>query len=235
MGGGGGTEIQQPTPPSAPTAGQSIEEYIKYAPQLFELQQQQAPLEAQQQLEMLQKFGAPLGQAVQDAQSSINPLTSSLQETLSGRALEGMEDGLSQAERDQFLSDFRGNLGTNAGSPIGAFETSRGLQLMGQQRQREFQNLGLSLAGRQQLAQPQAPQTTNFAGSMTPNQILSFNQGNFGSQASMFGAQAGMWNNQQTNAQSGANAFTSGMFGLGNSFLGGGGGTLATAGAFGLL
>ena len=98
----------------------------------------------------------------------------------------------SQEERAQFLSDFSGQLGTNIGSPIGAFATSRGLQLASQQRQREGENLGLSLAGRQQLAQPQAPSFTNLAGSLTPGQVLGFNQGIFGTQGGIFGTQAGM-------------------------------------------
>ena len=194
MGSGGGGQ-QQPAPPPAPKAGTSIQEFIEFQPQLFELQQQQAPLEAQQQLELFQEFGPQLGQAFNAANEAANPQTAAIQEELAGTARARMKgEGITGAERDQFLSDFSGQLGTNAGSPIGAFDTSRGLMLMNQQRQREGENLGLSLAGRQQLAQPTEARMNNLSGSMTPGDILGFNSQNFGSQANIFGSQAGMWN-----------------------------------------
>ena len=198
MGGSGGGQ-SQPAPPPTPQAGTSITEFIENQPRLFELQQEQAPQEAQLQLELLQEFGPQLGAAARDAQRAVNPETSAIQEELAGTARARMRgEGISQAERDQFLSDFSGQLGTNAGSPIGAFDTSRNLMLMNQQRQREGENLGLSLAGRQPLAQPAAPQTNNISGSLTPGDILGFNSNNFGSQANIFGSQAGMWNTQTT-------------------------------------
>ena len=204
---GGGTTINQPTPPAPPTTGESIQEYIKYAPELFDLQQKQAPQEAQQQLDMLQQFGSPMGRAMQEAQSAINPQTSAMQEEMAGIARKGYSEGMSQDEKDQYLSDFRGNLGTNAGSPIGAFATSRGMNLANQAKKDLYMNMGLSLAGRQPLTNAQQPNTTNFAGSLTPGQVLGFNQGNFGSQANIFGSQAGMYNQQGANqtAQRGQN------------------------------
>jgi len=194
MGGSGGGQAQPQAPPT-PQAGTSITEFIENQPRLFELQQEQAPQEAQLQLELLQEFGPQLGAAARDAQRAVNPETSAIQEELAGTARARMRgEGISQAERDQFLSDFSGQLGTNAGSPIGAFDTSRNLMLMNQQRQREGENLGLSLAGRQPLAQPAAPTTNNISGSLSPGDILGFNSSNFGSQANIFGSQAGMYN-----------------------------------------
>ena len=193
---GGETVIQQPQPVAAPTATASISEYIANQPRLFELQQQQAPLEAQQQLELLQEFGPQMGAAVKAGQEALAPETSAIQEELAATARERMQGGLSPEERAQFLSDFSGQLGTNIGSPIGALATSRSLMLASQQRQREGENLGLSLAGRQQLAQPQAPSVNNLSGSLTPGQVMNFNQGIYGTQGGMFGAQAGMYNQQ---------------------------------------
>lgn len=223
MGGSGSSQqAQQPTPPPAPTAGQSIKEFIKYQPKLFELQQEQAPQEAQQQLELLQEFGPQMGLAVKAGQEAVSPETTAIPEELAGIARDRYKGGLSTEERDQFLSDFSGQLGTNIGSPIGALATSRSLMLANQQRQREGENLGLSLTGRQPLAQPQAPNVNNISGSLTPGQVLGFNQGVFGSQANIFGSQAGMYNQQMANQQSGQNQLMSGLFGLGNSALGGG-------------
>ena len=197
MGGGNDQPAPQPQPPATPSTGQSIAEYIQYQPELFALQQQQAPQEAALQLQLLQDYGTQFGEAAKATQEALNPETSAIQEELAATARERAQGGLTSNERDQFLSDFSGQLGTNIGSPIGALASSRGLMLANQQRQREGENLGLSLAGRQQLAQGQAPSTNNLSGSLTPGQVLGFNQGNFATQGSMFGAQAGMFNNQQ--------------------------------------
>ena len=214
--GGTNTTIQQPAPPATPSASASIQEYIQNQPELFKLQQQQAPQEAQLQLELLQNYGTQFGQATKAAQEALNPETSAIQEELAGTARERMAGGLSEEERAQFLSDFSGQLGTNIGSPIGAMATSRGLMLASQQRQREGENLGLSLAGRQQLAAPQAPTVNNLSGSLTPGQVLGFNQGVYGTQGNIFGTQAGMYNQQGINNVNmrGQNLdFASSMFG----------------------
>jgi len=218
--GGGGNDVEKPKAPEPPKASSSIEDYIENQPKLFELQQEQAPQEAQLQLDLLQDFGPQFGQTAKFMQEQLNPETSAIQEELAATARSRSKGGLSDLERDQFTSDFSGQLGTNAGSPIGALASSRALMLANQGRQREGENLGLSLAGRQQLAQGQAPNVNNISGSLTPGQVLGFDQGNFGTQANIFGSQAGMFNNQQTNAQSGRNALTSGLFSMGSSALG---------------
>ncbi len=220
MGGSSTTQAPAPTPPSAPSIGSSISEYVQAQPQLFALQQQQAPQEAQQQLDLLQEFGPQFGQAIQDAQAAINPETTALQEQLAGQAREGIEGGLSESREEQLSSDIRANLGSNVGSEIGAFEFGRQMDLAKETEKDKFRNLGLSLAGRQQLAQPQAPAFTNQVGSFNPGQALGFNQGIFGTQGSMFGSQAGMYNQQQQlNNQ--ASPFGSALGILGGSALGG--------------
>jgi hypothetical protein len=194
---GGKTTIQQPAPPPAPTLGGTIAEYVEAQPSLFALQQQQAPMEAQQQLELLQQFGAPMGQAFQEAQRALQPTTTGLQEELAGIAQGGfapLSGELSPEEVAQFRSDFRGALGRGAGSPIAAEAESRQLEISRQQREREATlqnlNLGLTLSGRQQLAQPQMPGFTSQVGGLTPAGALGFQQGIFGTQANIFGTQA---------------------------------------------
>ena len=223
--GGGGTPAQ-PAAPAVPDSQDSMAEYLEYQPQLFELQQQQAPLEAQQQLDLFQEYGPQLGTAMADAQAAVNPQTSAIQEELAATARQRMSgEGITSAEKDQFLSDFSGQLGTNAGSPIGAFDTSRNLMLMNQQRQTEGENLGLSLSGKQQLAQPYAANMNNISGSLTPGDILGFNAQNFGSQANIFGSQAGMYNTG-VNAATARRGQTMGMVG---SIVGGAFGGIGSA------
>ena len=192
----GSTKISQPSPPPAPTIGNSISEYVKAVPKLFALQQSQAPQEAALQLRLLQEYGGPLGEAMQAAQRALQPETSQIQEELAAQAREGIKADVPEAEREQFLSDYRANLGTNIGSPIAAASTSRALALQRLERQNMFRNMGLSLAGRQPLAQPFAPTVTNFTKGFTPGQALGFNQGVYGTKAGIFGTQAGMYNNQ---------------------------------------
>ena len=158
-------------------------------PKVFAEQQRQAPLEAQQQLELLQQYGLPIGQAIQDINAGVNPNTAALQEQLAGQALERSQGDMPDWMKDQYRSEFNANLGTNAGSPIGADYMSRGM--MGQQKsyQDYYRNLGLSLASRQPLAQAQAPQTTNYMAGFTPQSVMTGNNQNYGTAASIYGNQ----------------------------------------------
>lgn len=230
----GSTNVSTPPPPpvpAAPSIGSSIQEFVQAQPQLFALQQQQAPLEVQQQLDLLQQFGPQFGQAIKSAQEQLNPETSALQEQLAGQAREGIESGLSEAREAQLSSDIRANLGTNVGSEIGAFEFGRQLDLARESEKDRFRNLGLTLAGRQQLAQPSAGSFTNQAGSFTPGQALSFNQGVFGTQGNIFGSQSQFAANQaRTQAQFGGS-----QFGQIAGSLAGSAGKLALGKGFGLF
>jgi hypothetical protein len=159
-------------PAAAPTTQETIDAWVKAMPTVFAEQQRQAPLEAQQQLDLLQKYGLPLSQALQSTDQSLYPQTSGLQEKLAGVASYGstatqMPDWM----RSQYMSDFNSQLGTNAGSPMGADYTSRGMQqqLFGQQQY--YQNMGLSLAGRQPLTSAQSPSYTNYASTFTPTSV----------------------------------------------------------------
>jgi len=170
-GGGSNVTVQQPAP--APTTSEGIAEWVKNMPTVFAEQQRQAPLEAQQQLQLLQQYGLPLSQALQSIDQSLYPKTAGLQENLAGIATQGanatqMPDWM----RQNYLNEYNSQLGTNAGSGMGAEYTSRNMQnqLFGQQQY--YQNLGLSLAGRQPLTAPQAPQYTNYASTFTPTGVM---------------------------------------------------------------
>ena len=169
-------------PAAAPTTQETIDAWVKAMPTVFAEQQRQAPLEAQQQLDLLQKYGLPLSQALQSIDQSLYPQTSGLQEKLAGVASYGstatqMPDWM----RKQYQSDMNANLGTNAGSPIGADYVSRGMQEQLFNQQKYYRDLGLSLAGRQPLAAATAPQTTNYASTFTPQSVMNYNQQGYGS------------------------------------------------------
>ena len=179
----GGNTPQAPTPP---TTGQSVQDWANALPQIYQTQLQYAPLQAQQQVELAQQYAAPLGQAMQQAQSGMYPLTTALQEKLAGTATEGMD---SQMPQDQYRSNVNAQLGQNAGSPIGADYMSRGLLQQQKDWQRYYQNLGLSVTGRQPLTQASTPQTTDYMSGFTPGSVMTSNNQNYGTSGSIYGNQ----------------------------------------------
>lgn len=178
--GGSKTEIIQPTPAPQPSTADAIREYVASLPALYEAQLKYAPLEAQQQIDLAQQYAVPYAQAYQKAQDILYPGTSSLQEQLAAQAQAGMTAEVPQSLQDQYRSDLRAQLGENVKSGIGADYVSRNLINQQQQYQQYYQNLGLSLAGRQSLVNPTAPGYTNQLGNYQPGQGLSYTANNYG-------------------------------------------------------
>jgi hypothetical protein len=194
-----GTSIKSPETPAAPTAAQNMTDWVQNYPAMFELQKKYAPQEAQQQVELAQQYAQPLGEAYKAANDAMYPETSAIQEKLAQQSLAGMESGVPDWQRQQYLSDVNANLGTNAGSGIGADYVSRGLLQQQQDWQNYYRDLGLSTAGRQPLATAQSPSYSNYASTYTPGQVATTNAQNYGSfsnaYANMYGSNANYANN----------------------------------------
>jgi hypothetical protein len=127
-----------------------------------------------------------------------------------------MQEGIPDWMKQQYLSEKNAQLGTNAGSPIGADSLSRGLLQQNEDWKRYYQNLGLSVAGMQPLTQGSAPTTSNYTSTFTPSSILSYNSSNYSPYASAY---TSMYN---TNAQlSQSNPWLSAGAGILGSTLGG--------------
>lgn len=183
MGGSSGgtkTEIIQPTPAPQPSTADAIREYVASLPALYEAQLKYAPLEAQQQIDLANQYAVPYAQAYKQAQEVLYPGTSSLQESLAKQAQAGITGDVPDSLRSQYRSDLLSQLGENAKSGIGADYVSRNLINQQQQYQQYYQNLGLSLAGRQSLVNPTAPGYTNQLGNYQPGQGLSYTSSNYG-------------------------------------------------------
>jgi len=180
-GGGGGTNVYQPTPPAQPTIGDTMQQYTESLPALYNAQMQYAPQMVEQQLGLLQDYGAQFGQATQEAQRAMNPETSALQEKLAGQASAGMDEGLSPEEMQMYRDQFAGNLGTNAGSGVGADYMGSSLVQANSQRKDYYRNLGLSLANRQPLASPSVQGQPNMMQGYSPGQALQASSQNYGS------------------------------------------------------
>jgi len=195
----GSTRISSPQPPPQPTVGQSLQDWVTHAPAVFAEQQRQAPLEAQQNLQLLQQFGLPMAQAYQQAQEALYPTENALRTELASQAQEGMKADMPQWARDRYLSDVRANLGTNVGSGIAADYTSRGLMEQNKQWQDYYRGLGSSLAGAQPVFQAQQPETPNYTQGFSPNAVMGFNSANYGPYASAYASMYGTNANYQNN------------------------------------
>ena len=215
-------EASQPT---APTTGQSVQDWANALPQIYQTQMQYAPLQAQQQVELAQKYAGPLGQAMQAAQSGMYPKTTALQENLAGVATEGMSSQVPDWMQQAYRSNMSAQLGNNVNAPIGADYMSRGLLQQQQDWQRYYQNLGLSVTGRQPLTQAGTPQTSDYMSGFTPGSVMQSNNQNYGTAAGIYGNQLSY--NSNANGQmmnmigagiGAAGTMGGSMFGLGGTF-----------------
>ena len=197
---GGRTTITQPTPPPQPSTADAMQAWVQALPQIFETQLKYAPLEAAQQVALAREFAQPLGAAYLEAQRAMYPETTALQEDLATQAGLGMGAEVPDWMKAEYLSGVRGQLGTNVASRIGADVVSRGLLQQRQDWQNYYRNLGLSLAGRQPLAQPTMPQYSQYMSGFTPQVPMGYMASTYspyaGAYANMYGT-----NWQQAQAQ----------------------------------
>ena len=224
----GGTSVQQPSPPAAPTTGESMADWVKYSPQVFAEQQRQAPLQAQQQVDLAQQYAGQYGTAMRDAQQAMYPETAALQEQMAGQASAGMQAEMPDWQKEEYRSGMAANLGSNVGSGMGADYMSTGMLQAQQGYQNYYRNLGLSLAGRQQLASPQTPQTGQYSQQFTPQSVMSNAQQGYSSYAGLYGsmydanAQMGASQNQMWGQIGGGAMGGLGSWAGGAGFMGGG-------------
>ena len=186
----GGTSVNATTP-TQPTTGQSVQDWVNAMPQIYQTQMQYAPLQAQQQVQIAQQSELPLAQAQKDAMAQLYPLTSMLQENLATAANQGMNSQVPSWMKQQYQSDMNSQLGQNAASGIGADYASRGLMQQQQNWNQYYQQLGLSAAGRQPLANPQSAGYTDYMSGFTPNSVMSSNNQNYGTAGNIYGSQLG--------------------------------------------
>jgi hypothetical protein len=182
-GSSGAQKAYTPEVPKPPTLKESIGDWLGSMPQIYQAQQTYAPLEAQQQLAMLQQYGLPLSQQYKSIQEALYPTTSGLQENLAKQATEGMTAKVPDWMQQQYLSDMRANLGENVASPIAADYQSRGLMQMQKDFNDYYRNLAVSVASAQPLVGAQTPGYTNYMSSFSPSAATQYNAQNYGTYA----------------------------------------------------
>lgn len=160
MGGkSGGSTVIQPNTPAPPTAGQSAAEYAAALPSILQAQIQYQPQFNEADFQSFAKLAPLYTQVANNISQQLYPSTTGLQEQLASEASRNatatqIPDWMAQSYRNSVNSQ----LGQNVNSPIGADYVSRGLIDQAQQYRSYYQNLGLSLTGRQPLTQPQTQQ-----------------------------------------------------------------------------
>lgn len=175
---GGGTEIVQNTPPAAPTAGQSAAEYAAALPTILQSQLQYQPQFDQATFDSFQALAPEYARVSQEVLSQYSPNQAGLGEALAGQALQGSQNGLPDALKQQYLDQFKALAGDNVFSGSGADFVSK--NLLGEDlAYRQFnQNLGLSLSGKVPLSQayqnPSAFQVTQGFGDTYSNMMNAY-------------------------------------------------------------
>ena len=149
------TIIQPPAPPSAPSLGATIQDYVANYPQLVAQQQQYGPELAQLDYQLQQQYAPQYAALEKQINESLYPKTAGIQEQLATQASQGMNEGLPADLRQQYVSDFNAGIGMNVNSPIGVSDRNVALTQLNKQWGDYYRNLGLSVAGRQPLAQGQ--------------------------------------------------------------------------------
>lgn len=164
MGGSsGGTTTYVPAAAAAPTASQSAAEYAAALPSILESQIKYQPQFDQAQYDSYSKLAPQYAGLLDQINKQYNPQTAALQETLAGQALQGATaTQIPDYMRKQYQDTVNAQLGTNANAPIGADYVSRGLINQAEGYRQYYQNLGLSLAGRQPLASNAQTPQSNF-------------------------------------------------------------------------
>ena len=202
---GGGSKTITSSAPAPQTTAESMADYVDSLPALYDAQMEYEPQLVQQQLELLQQYGTQFGEATKATQESLYPETSAIQEQLANQALDGSQQGLTDEEMQQYRDLYAAELGTNAGSGVGANYMGSSLVQANQQRKDYYRNLGLSLAGRQPLAQGGVTGQANWMQQYQPNQALQNNAQNYGNYASSFDTayQASPWGDIATGALTG--------------------------------
>lgn len=173
MGGSsGGTQVYNPSPAPAPTPAQSAADYAAALPAIYKAQLEYQPQFDAQQLASAQNLSPAYTKLYNDINKQLYPETYGLQEQLAKIASEGSMGQIPSWMKNQYQSDLSAQLGTNANAGIGADYVSRGLLDQQQRYNQYYQNLGLSVAGRQPLTNPQTaqqPSTFDVASQFAPN------------------------------------------------------------------
>lgn len=214
----GDTEVTQPAAPApAPsaseTSAQAIQAQIDALPKILAAQQQYGGQFSQQQLESLQQFGPQFAEAALELQKKYAPQFAEVERSLSPElagAQSTLANFLNQTDEQEYASLAPGLLqdvrsaqsqrGLGAISPLGSIDESVQLQRLKQSLKDRRLNVALSTAGRVPISSfPQMQGQTGtgqLVQNVNPDSIFGYQQGLNNFNASVFGTQSQIFNNQ---------------------------------------
>lgn len=178
-----GVEVTQVSAPPAAATPDAMKQWAEALPQVYKTQLEYAPKEAAQQLALLKQYGTPIASEYANINKALYPETAKLQEDLATQASKYINaERIPESMAQEYRSQLSAALGTNAGSPIGADYLSRQMINQGMGYKQYYENLGLSLAGRQPLAQGNMPQYSNYMSDFGPSAQLNYGLGGYQAQ-----------------------------------------------------
>lgn len=220
---GGDTEISQPAPAVAPSAGetsaQAIQAQIDALPKILAAQQQYGSQFSEQQLQSLKQFGPAFAEQALKLQQEYAPRFAEVERSLSPElagAQSTLANFLSQTDDQEYaalapgmLQDVRAGQsqrGLGAISPLGSIDESVQLQRLKQSLKDRRLNIALSTAGRVPISSFPTVQgqtgTGQLVQNVNPDSIFGYQQGLNNFNASVFGTQGSMYSNSQANSSS---------------------------------
>jgi len=177
---GSKTTIQQPAPP--PSAAESMKNWAASLPISYEMQLKYAPLLAQQEVGLAQQYAGQYGQALKSAQEALYPEETAIGKKLSSQIATGLENPITDAMKKQYRDIYASELGSNVGSPMGANYMSSNMIGLQEGLRNNYQNMGLSLTGRQPITLANIPASSNlgYMSGYQPQSVLGYNAQNYG-------------------------------------------------------
>lgn len=221
---GGGNDAPAPAPPAPvasaqETSAQAIQAQIDALPQILASQEQYGPEFSNLNLSQLKEFGPQFAEAALQLQERYAPRFAEIERSLSPElagAQKTLADFLNQTDDQEYaalrpglLEDVRSAQsmrGLGAISPLGSIDESVQLARLRQSLKDRRLNIALSTAGRVPISSFPTVQgqtgTGQLVQNVNPDSIFGYQQGLNNFNASVFGSQAGMYNNQQANSSS---------------------------------
>jgi len=222
---GGSKGIAEPNPPAMPTVGESMQDYIKNMPDMYNLQKEYAPKYAADEFENYQRYMPAYTKVQDDMNRELYPEMFEQRDALSAKATEYMEQGMPDWAREEARDIYSANLGTNAGSPIGADYMSTGMMQENEKWKQYGDNLAGNLAGRAPMTSPYQFQGKDLTGGYDFGNIYQGAQQNYGNYSNAYSnmyatnqKQAGQVNPAWGMAGMLGGGMLGGMFGKGGMF-----------------
>ena len=193
MGGGGSAPAapQLPSPDSILKAG--YKQYIRFAPQVAQTEVGLYPVYAQGQYDTQKKYSPLFTDLFKREQEQLNPGVYDLRQRLIGEANAGLDNPLRPELRSEYLNTLRSEIGSNAGSPIGADYVGTNIARLSEDFRRYYQGLAQSLTGGYPVStvvpSPIQGAPTGMSADQAVSSAASYGGAMVGAQASMYGSQ----------------------------------------------